>query len=115
MRTIKVYSHPELGEQSVKEGFSWPGFFFTFGWAMLKNLWAHAIVLGILLAGSRLTSVYFEKRFDANPEDGVAAAVIIGAMFMLIGTCVVVGWFGNRWGENSLVAKGYSYTETREG
>jgi len=82
---------------------------------MLKNLWAHAIVLGVLLAGSRLTSVYFEKRFDANPEDGVAAGVIIGAMFMLIGTCVVVGWFGNRWVEKSLVAKGYSHTGTRNG
>ncbi len=111
---MKVYSHPDHGETTVKEGFSWPGFFFTFGWALLKNLWGHAIALGVLLAGSRLTSIYFERRFDANPNDGVAAAVIIGAMIVLIGTCIIVGWYGNRWVEQALIAKGYTHTGTRD-
>lgn len=113
MADYKVYIHPELGEQLVKDGFSWPGFLFTFGWAAYKNLWKHAIALGLVLAGSRLASIYFERRYDDNPQDSLAAIVIILAMVILIATCFVVGRFGNRWVENNLESRGYVYRETR--
>jgi hypothetical protein len=45
MKTFKVFRHPTLGFQAVKEGFSWPGFFFGPIWAFAKKLWGYAFLI----------------------------------------------------------------------
>ena len=34
MRAYQVFKHPEKGFKAVKDGFSWPGFFFTWLWSL---------------------------------------------------------------------------------
>ena len=42
----KVFGHPRSGDTAViKDGFSWPAFFFSFIWALFKRLWLLAIAL----------------------------------------------------------------------
>ena len=45
MKQIDVYSHPVHGFEAVKNGFSWPGFFFTWIWMMLCRMWAGTLVV----------------------------------------------------------------------
>jgi len=113
MRYEKVFTHPEKNPVVVKEGFSWPGLFFTFGWALYKNLWVHGITLAVWLIGSRFMSLYFERRLDENPADGTAAAAVILALVILVGTSIMVGLRGNRWVEQDLERRGYTLSETR--
>ena len=44
-KNYNIYSHPNKVPVAVKQGFSWPGFFFGGFWALLKGLWVHAIIL----------------------------------------------------------------------
>ena len=45
MKQLDVYSHPVHGFEVVKNGFSWPGFFFTWIWMMLCRMWVGAVVV----------------------------------------------------------------------
>lgn len=45
MKQFDVYSHPVHGFKVVKNGFSWPGFFFTWLWMMLRDMWVGAAIL----------------------------------------------------------------------
>jgi len=116
MSQYRIFTHPEHGVERVKDGFSWPGFFFNFGWALYKNLWMHGIVLAVLVGGSRIASIYHEAQYDNNPEalSPISAMVIGGAGLILLLSCICVGWFGNRWVEQNLLHRGYTYTATEE-
>ena len=45
MHKYNVYKHPIIGYEAIKQGFSWPGFFFTWIWAFVKKLWADGVIL----------------------------------------------------------------------
>ncbi len=42
MKTFNLYRHPTQGFEAVKVGFSWPAFFFTILWMLVKRLWGLA-------------------------------------------------------------------------
>ena len=51
MKQFDVHSHPTLGLEAMKNGISWPGFFFTRLWMLICRMWIGGIVvLAILLA-----------------------------------------------------------------
>jgi hypothetical protein len=94
MKTYKVF---EKGGQkvAVKQGWSWPGFFFHFIWAFTKNLvlaGAITLVVGIILV-----SIMDKAGISGSP------ALILGLPF---------GIKGNKWWEAKLLKHGYNLLGT---
>ena len=59
MKQYKVYKHPSGSTEAVKQGWSWPGFFFGFIWAMVKKMWGLGVgvpigffVLGFIIGAA---------------------------------------------------------------
>jgi len=87
MRQYKIFAHPSGLVETVKQGWSWPGFFFTWIWALIKSLWS----VGLIAFGVQLLVSY-------DP----ALSSIVGLVVM-----IVFGANGNDWREKDLVSKGY--------
>ena len=72
------YSAPDDGAVLVKEGFSWPAFWFGPIWALALNLWA---VAAVLLAAAAV----FGLALELSGADFLARAAIIAGFQMLVG------------------------------
>lgn len=84
-----IYKSPTGATEAIKKGWSWPGFFFTWIWAFVKNLYiVGAVVLGIGVLA--LVNPYVEAAF----------AIIVG---------FVVGAKGNEARQNNLLKKGFQF------
>ncbi len=92
MKQFAILQHPALGHEVVKNGWSWPAFFFTWLWALAKRLWIVGVI--ILLAGMALSSV---------PEIWLVGEVIIS---------IVMGVNGNKLRVNRLRDSGYEQVAT---
>jgi hypothetical protein len=100
MRTFDVYKHPVNGYQAVKQGFSWPAFFFMIIWAFVKQLWKH----GLALLGVLFVLTIMESAFAAGENVG-AALLFVLAQF---GLFVFAGFNGNDWRRSNLIGRGFA-------
>ena len=90
MKSFDIFSNA-LGEtQVVKQGFSWPGLFFSWIWGFVAKLWIHASVM-------------------------LGAALVLAA---IPGTSLIVGVFagfmGNDWRRANLRTRGFNLIVTIE-
>ena len=86
----------------VKQGFSWPGFFFTWIWALVKQMPRY----GIILLG--VDTVLFVAGYFA-PEESLAAG-LLGLIHFPVG--IVVGAYGNQWRRTELEQRGFTQATT---
>lgn len=96
-KTFKVFSN---GRQTfaVKQGWSWPGFFFSWIWAFTKSLHvAGALALVVFIIAGALNS----GKSDPTPGDTACSLVCL----VLI---IFFGAKGNQWWENRLSKNGYA-------
>jgi hypothetical protein len=102
MKQFKIFKHPSGAIEAVKQGWSWPAFFFGFVWAMMKKMWKLSIgvVLAILVIG-------FITGIAASEEMGEAILNGIGMTANLM-----FGVHGNSWREESLIARGFTVKKT---
>lgn len=100
MKTFVLYHHPQLGYEAVKQGFSWPGFWFTWIWAFVKKL--PGIGAALLIAVIVLP-VLLETR-----EPALVAVGVMGTFVAVL----AVGIGGNTWRENKLIRRGYKLVDT---
>ena len=97
MKRFHIFRHPTLDlYESVKHGWSWPGFLgggpWAFGiWAFVKRLWRIGAI--IFVAGAVCVSV---------PE---ALGELAG--LVMLGGSIAVGVLGNEWWANDLRRRGY--------
>lgn len=106
MRTFDVYKHPIKGYEAVKQGFSWPGFFFVWIWALIKKMWWCAVfILAVDLLLITIENALFQAGFAAS------ASVLILAR---LGLYVFIGAEGNQWRKNNLLDRGYKKIGTAE-
>ena len=87
MKQFSMLQHPALGYEVVKDGWSWPAFFFTWIWAFVKRLWLVGLI--ILLVGMALSTV--------------AELWLVGELIISI----VMGVNGNKLRVNRLRDSGY--------
>lgn len=105
MKKYKVFAPLPYEFEAVKEGWSWPAFFFTYFWAAAKRMWG--IAAGILVSGVVL--------------GGVVGVLLLGgrggtlAIVVPVGIRVVCGFYGNAWRRRNLVNRGYEFRETVTG
>ena len=101
MKQYKIFESPAEGIQAVKQGWSWPGFFFGWIWALVKRMWGLGLgvlgaffLLALFVAGSESpsTSILYNLA-------GLALAVLFGLS-------------GNDWREKNLKSRGFDYRDT---
>lgn len=81
---------PEL----VKEGFSWPAFFFGFLWSLTQKMWLVSAALLFVATGLGVA-------FEAMGVDEITTSIVFFAV------AVLVGMFANDWKRASLQRRGY--------
>jgi len=112
MRLYSVYlrNHGRMPEDDlvlVKEGFSWPGFFFTFVWAFWTRMWLPAIVIFTVIA---LTGFGVQKL--GLGEDLEALASLLMALSVgLVGNDVRRWWLDQKGYSEVAVVSGKSVEE----
>ncbi len=103
MRTWSVYHHTIKGYEAVKDGFSWPGFFFTWIWAFVKGM----VGMGFLLLGAVVVINVLNVMGQEERSPGLSLlSVLVG-----LATILVTGFMGNKWREKALTRKGYQLLE----
>jgi hypothetical protein len=95
MHKYRIYNREKGEIRAVKQGWSWPAFFFSWIWAFTKGL--IAIGVGVI--------VYL------NFLDRIFSRELLGILATL--ACDVwLGVKGNKFVENNLIKKGFKFTGT---
>ena len=109
MKTFNLYRHPELGLEAVKEGFSWPAFFFGILWMVYKKLWKYA---GIWFA-IYITLAFVENAVKSGGVDsGMKATYDIMILMGYLLIMLIPAFKGNSWRQTRLLEKGYVLEKT---
>lgn len=87
MHTYSIYEHKVLGRRAIKNGFSWPAFFFGIFWMISKSLWTYA---GVCLLIVLVLSF-------------VLPLTLVGNFIIAI----VIGSQGNVWYGEHLTSEGF--------
>ena len=107
MKNYKIYVHDALSStEAVKDGWSWPAFFFPWIWAFVKGLNG----LGAGLLAWLFFSGFLGYFGELNDAEGLATLmwlITIGIRFWL-------GTEGNNKRGEMLITKGYSF-QTMQG
>ncbi|MEQ6916027.1 DUF2628 domain-containing protein [Halomonas aquatica] len=98
MKEFRIYQHPTGKQEAVKQGWSWPGFFFGPIWALVKKLWGLGAVL--------LVVVLMLSALPVETEVGMLASLIVLVIY------IVCGVNGNNWREKNLRSRGYDQLDT---
>ena len=86
---------PDRDLAVVKEGFSWPAFFFSFLWALWHRMWLVALgLLGVEIA--------------AGLGAGALGLSAAGQGVLTLGFAVVIGFVANDFRRGWLARKGFS-------
>lgn len=99
MTTFTVYKHPVFGYEVVKDGFSWPAFFFGWIWALVKRLWVTGVLLLVFVQPLIAFGVWALGTSDQGPFIGLVIVIAIPT---------VIGFFGNSWRRSSLQKRGFT-------
>lgn len=103
MKQYKIYTSPLGKVEAVKQGGSWPAFFFSFIWACVKGMWALGIGIFVALFVVGLI-------FEFSGTDETASNGIINLATIVVAT--VFGAQGNAWREKNLLSRGFSMAAT---
>lgn len=102
MKQFKIFKHPTGTCEAVKQGWSWPAFFFVIIWAFLKKQWQ----LGIFV----FTGIFLFAFLLYISIDEFDADIIINITSLIIS--VIFGLKGNSWREKNLSFRGYDFVDT---
>ena len=89
MNTFDIFSNSSGQVEVVKQGFSWPGFFFTWIWGYLAKLWIPATILLII-------------------------ALILSPFFLSWIVGFASGIKGNEWRRDNLKTRGFDMVASIE-
>ncbi len=99
MKQYQIYVHPEGNYEAVKQGWSWPAFFFSSIWAIVERLWIPVAVYYLAMIVFVWTFMYLEIPI----EDGQAFTFIASAIF---------GINASIWKGKNLMKRGYELKKT---
>lgn len=102
MHTYKVFRHPAKRDiKAVKQGWSWPGFFFDLIWVFIKRMW----FIGLVVFGFFFMLGFIQGIYANEPEVSSNILSLINAS--TIGIKVLLGWKGNSYYADALETRGY--------
>ena len=96
MATYRILEHPLHGPRAVKQGWSWPAFFFGLFWALYKRMWILAASLfGFIVLSSVLIPATTEGQLISN--------------VLFLGLNLTISLKGNQWYATLLETQGYQH------
>lgn len=102
MKQYKVFKHPAGSHEAVKQGWSWPAFFFSFIWAMVKKMWGLGV--GVLIG------TFVLGFFVGAAGMGEGGDALINILAIILN--VIFGLKGNAWREKNLASRGFELADT---
>ena len=108
MKTYKIYVNPQGTGEAVKQGWSWPGFFFNIIWALIKKMWLLGGVLIFIFIGLGV----IEGTIEVSSGKDAASGLNVITSILNIVVSVIFGVNGNKWREKNLLSRGYDYQDT---
>ncbi len=102
MKQYRIFRHPVGTVEAIKQGWSWPAFFFNFIWAFVKKLWKLGVTVLVLAFAIGIV-------LDAIAEPPIAENLsnIVGILISLL-----FGFRGNIWREQNLLARGFEHVDS---
>jgi hypothetical protein len=118
MNHYSIFKNSSGAVEAVKEGWSWPAFFFTAFWAIAKKMWLIGIgtivglVVVLMIYGAALNAAAGAGLLDRLGLGGIIALVVMPqiAVPLILGT--IFGKAGNSWREKNLVSRAYTKLAT---
>lgn len=104
MREFRIYANPQGSYKAVKQGWSWPAFFFGFIWALVKKMWVLGFGLIVLFFGLGFIGGFA----GGDVEQAMNVITSLGSIVVAI----VFGVNGNRWREKNLTSRGFECKDT---
>lgn len=114
MRSFNVYERSNGSCKAVKNGWSWPAFFFGSIWALCMQLW----LIGLLLLPVELflqMLMSITERMQRNASGGYAETIqIFGGVIALASLVIriIFGSYGNSWKRKRLEKSNYRLVKT---
>ena len=102
MKHYKIFGQPQGGYEAVKQGWSWPAFFFSIIWLLVKKMWA----LGIALIFAFLMLGFFLGVAGAGPEADIPINLASFAV------SIFLAFKGNKLREDNLATRGFEHKGT---
>ncbi len=97
MNQYKIFKHPSGAFEAVKQGWSWPGFFFSYPWAFFKRMWGLGICVVLIFL---MLSFIIDTNMGGVDGNKMIALLAITAN-------IILGLYGNSWREKNLVSRGF--------
>jgi len=110
MKTYKIFVNPQGTGKAVKQGWSWPGFFFNIIWALIKKMWVLGGVLLFVFIGLGVV----EGTIEVSSGKEAASGLNVITSILNIVVSIVFGVNGNKWREKNLLSRAYEYQDTVE-
>ena len=110
MKKFDVYSHPTHGFVAVKNGFSWPGLFFTWIWMLFCRMWLASGVVIAISWGLWLVMNLIPVSDDVEDFTGELAILAVFGLGLVVN--LVVGKMGNAWRRSSLGKRGFAHVKS---
>jgi hypothetical protein len=104
MHLYNIYKSPTGAIEAVKHGWSWPGFFLNWIWAIVKGL--NAIAAAYLVACGIVLAAYYFGVLSAESKTANALVTLGGLCFW-----TWLGARGNQLRETSLRKRGYEFVK----
>ena len=109
MKNYKIYTDTKGNPKSVKMGWSWSAFFFTWIWALEKKLWSISMLTSVILGLSCIIGFFF---IAITPELALRFSsdlLLIYSGYSVLGFSILMGLKGNDWHENKLLSRNHRF------
>jgi len=104
MKQFNVYENPSGMKEAVKQGWSWPGFFFNWIWCFVKKMSG----LGFGVLGAYFGIGILSGILEMSEAYGLSIIVNLAG----IGVSIWVGSNGNEKRQENLISRGYELKTT---
>lgn len=109
MKDYKIFWHPDGRLEPVKQGWSWPAFFFSWIWALVKKMWTFGAGMGVALLFVNAFGTVL--RMSADPLTALLTELILTTL--AIALSILFGLKGNQWREANLIVRGWEHVATK--
>ncbi|WP_188396717.1 DUF2628 domain-containing protein [Oxalicibacterium flavum] len=116
MTSFNVYEGSDSQFRVIKNGWSWPGFFFGSVWALCMQLWlVGLLLLPVEIILQMLMSATERVQQDASGSYAQTTRIIGGLVALAaLSVRIIFGAFGNAWKRKRLLKNGYQLKRTLE-
>lgn len=109
MNSYKIFQNSFMTYEAVKQGWSWPAFFFGLFWAIAKRIWWLA---GLFILASIILQPIIADMIKDMPLQEATIKVNNFSMVLTTVVGIILGVYGNKFREQNLISRGYIHVAT---